>query len=41
MEAFKEMINDERKPVNINLDEGSEFIYTPFKKYCDVEDIIL
>ena len=41
LEAFKEMISEEGKPANINLDEGSEFIYTPFKKYCEDEDITL
>ena len=41
LEAFKEMINEEGKPENINLDEGSEFIYTPFRKYCEDEDITL
>ena len=40
-EAFKEMISEEGKPENINLDEGSEFIYTPFRKYCEDEDITL
>ena len=40
-EAFKEMISEEGKPKNINLDEGSEFIFTPFRKYCEDNDIIL
>lgn len=33
--AFKKMIDDNGKAENINLDLGTEFIYKPFKKFCE------
>lgn len=32
--AFKEMTKENGMPVNINLDEGTEFRYKPFQKIC-------
>ena len=40
-EAFKEMINENGKPKNLNLDLGSEFVYRPFVNYCKENDIKL
>ena len=40
-EAFKKLIERAGKPININIDMGKEFIYNPFRKYCDENKIIL
>jgi hypothetical protein len=37
--AFKSIIERMGKCVNLNCDEGSEFIYKPFQKYCEDNDI--
>jgi len=41
LEVFKKMMSEEGNPKNLNVDEGSEFIYTPFRKYCEDNDITL
>lgn len=40
-DAFKTMMKMYGKPKNMNIDLGKEFIYKPFKKYCDENDIEL
>jgi hypothetical protein len=40
-EAIKKLFSENGKPVNLNLDLGKEFIYNPFKKYCDDNNITL
>ena len=39
--AFKEMVNKNGKPKNLNVDLGSEFIYKPFVNYCKENHIKL
>ena len=39
--AFKILMEEYGKPVNLNLDLGKEFIYLPFKKYCEDNKITL
>lgn len=39
--AFKVMMEEYGKPKNINVDKGSEFVYKPFVKYCEDNDITL
>lgn len=39
--AFKTMMEKYGKPVNLNLDLGTEFTSLPFKRYCDAENIHL
>ena len=39
--AFKKMIEYNGSPSNLNLDLGTEFIYKPFKKFCDENNIEL
>ena len=39
LDAFKELIEDNGTPNNLNLDEGAEFEYSPFIKYCKDNDI--
>jgi len=41
LEVFKKMMSEEGNPKNLNVDEGSEFIYKPFRKYCEDNDITL
>lgn len=38
---FKAMMEQYGRPVNLNLDLGKEFIYLPFKKYCEDNGIKL
>ena len=40
-EAMKELFLENGKPVNLNVDEGKEFIYKPFKQYCEDNDITM
>jgi putative transposase len=40
-EAIKSLFNEYGKPNNLNVDEGSEFIYKPFIEYCKTNDILL
>jgi hypothetical protein len=37
--AFKVIIEEYGQPKNINVDEGKEFVYKPFVKYCNDNDI--
>lgn len=39
LEAFKTIIQRMGVCKNLNCDEGSEFIYTPFQRYCKDNDI--
>ena len=39
--AFKEMMDENGIPKNLNVDLGSEFIYRPFVGYCKEHDIKL
>jgi hypothetical protein len=39
--AFKEMMNKQGKPKNLNVDLGSEFVYKPFVSYCKENNIKL
>ena len=40
-EAIKELFEENGMPKNINLDLGKEFIYKPFKEYCERNGIEL
>ena len=40
-EAAKELFLQNGKPVNLNVDEGKEFIYKPFKSYCEDNNITM
>lgn len=39
--AFKELIKENGKPNNMNLDEGKEFTNKAFQKFCEDNDITL
>ncbi len=39
--AFREIISDGRKPINLQYDEGTEFINTTFKRLCREQNINL
>jgi hypothetical protein len=39
--AFREIISDGRKPINLQCDEGTEFINTTFKRLCREQNINL
>ena len=39
--AFKEMVDENGKPKNLNVDLGSEFVYKPFVNYCKENHIKL
>ena len=39
--VIKKLFEENGIPKNLNIDEGAEFLYTPFRKYCDEHDITL
>jgi hypothetical protein len=39
LKNFLEMLKEQGKPTNLNIDEGKEFKYKPFVKYCEDNDI--
>jgi mannitol/fructose-specific phosphotransferase system IIA component (Ntr-type) len=41
LDAFKEMTKENGIPANLNVDEGTEFRYKPFKTFCEENDIEL
>ena len=40
-EAFGKMMKEHGRPNNLNIDDGAEFNYKPFKKYCEDNHIVL
>ncbi len=39
--AFREIFSDGRKPINLQCDEGTEFINTTFQRLCREQNINL